>query len=635
MTYRTDIEHHRLYPWTSLMAAPYSCDATGTNDCASSIEDIKTNQANIGTIYVPHGTFLIGTNLTIPATMSLKREMGGVLSIATGVTLTINGPVELGFDQAFSCTGTGKVVFGSNVPVVYPEWWGAAGDGSTDDFAALQACFTAAPQGSTIQLQGKAYYNTAGATGLVMPQVHGITLQGKGREVTEIVCNRTGVESAGLYCGYDPIGTLYSLTIRDLTVRGRDDDTNLPHSAIYFPGVGTYTTYDFHLINCELTKTDVFGLRGRGSWTSERMLIQNNKIHDIGASLAHGTYGCGFLIQNGNNWVFKDNEFSDLYDPTLTSQTCNWFAVNMGSGQQPKYITFDNNKFWGDNARMGCTGVKHISFVNNKFYGVFYISFREYVDFRIDGNLFWRCNYIALGSQVTETFDSVGGSFSNNVYYGGYETVGYGTKNHCLQILDDTSDVIIANNYFYNLNDDNASLERIIFGECSKILVIGNYFEGKDALWYQKKGDDIQFINNTFITASDDEGHGTGKIESTAGNYKFVGNVFKGFSKSIYCTKTSQSGDIFLNNILSHPPTGNLTSFPHTGTATLVAGTITVTFPVAVTSADYGVTVTLESAVDETLYVDNIATTGFDITSSNGASTADVRYVVNSEYGNL
>lgn len=150
MAYRTDIEHHRLYPWTSLMAAPYSCDATGTNDCASSIEDIKTNQANVGTIYVPHGTFLVDTNLTIPAGMALKFEDGGIISVGAGKTLTIAGDVRAvrsaftiasggsvtitgsiaaGNYQVFS--GAGTVTMTSSPSAANAMWWGAVGDGST------------------------------------------------------------------------------------------------------------------------------------------------------------------------------------------------------------------------------------------------------------------------------------------------------------------------------------------------------------------------------------------------------------------------------------------------------------------------------------------------------------------------
>ena len=111
--YPTTTEHHKLYPYTSVMASPYSCDNTGVVDCAASVELIKANQSNTGTIHIPKGTFKIGTNLTIPAGMRLHFESGAYFSIANGVVLTINGAVSGDDDhQVFTLVGTGSVVLG-------------------------------------------------------------------------------------------------------------------------------------------------------------------------------------------------------------------------------------------------------------------------------------------------------------------------------------------------------------------------------------------------------------------------------------------------------------------------------------------------------------------------------------------
>ena len=75
----------------------------------------------------------------------------------TGDTLTINGPFEAGSYQVFSCAGTGKVVFGSNVAQVYAEWWGAQGNGSADDTAAWNAAL-ASGLGRVRAIPGKNYY---------------------------------------------------------------------------------------------------------------------------------------------------------------------------------------------------------------------------------------------------------------------------------------------------------------------------------------------------------------------------------------------------------------------------------------------------------------------------------------------
>lgn len=88
-------------------------------------------------------TYTLAADLTIPANLTLKPERGAVIAIPTGKTLTINGGLAADpTQQVFSCTGTGKVVFGATSPITnfYPEWFGAVGDGATDDLAALNAC---------------------------------------------------------------------------------------------------------------------------------------------------------------------------------------------------------------------------------------------------------------------------------------------------------------------------------------------------------------------------------------------------------------------------------------------------------------------------------------------------------------
>lgn len=93
----------------------------------SAVTGIGGNQAMLR---IPAGTWSINANFTIPANVTLKPEQGAILSIATGVTLTINGSFEAGIYKVFSCAGTGQVSFASTSPQlslgIYPDWWGWA-----------------------------------------------------------------------------------------------------------------------------------------------------------------------------------------------------------------------------------------------------------------------------------------------------------------------------------------------------------------------------------------------------------------------------------------------------------------------------------------------------------------------------
>jgi hypothetical protein len=71
-------------------------------------------------------------------TLSIKQ--GGSLSIASGITVTINGSFDAGNYKCFGTVGT--VLFGNGaVEEVNPLWFGAVGDGVVDDALALQAAF--------------------------------------------------------------------------------------------------------------------------------------------------------------------------------------------------------------------------------------------------------------------------------------------------------------------------------------------------------------------------------------------------------------------------------------------------------------------------------------------------------------
>ena len=113
---------------------------------------------------IPAGTFNITENLNIPANITVKPERGAIFAPADGATLTIN-KFDAGLFQVFRCTGTGNVVFVAGaVKEVYPQWWGAAGDGVSDDTAAINAASKAAVAAhlNLVLTPSNSYYRTTG-----------------------------------------------------------------------------------------------------------------------------------------------------------------------------------------------------------------------------------------------------------------------------------------------------------------------------------------------------------------------------------------------------------------------------------------------------------------------------------------
>lgn len=74
-------------------------------------------------------------------TTGLNPPRGVIYSIANGKTLTINGHFTAGPYQIFS--GDGSVAFGRGATsTAYPTWWGAAGNGKSDDIISINAALS-------------------------------------------------------------------------------------------------------------------------------------------------------------------------------------------------------------------------------------------------------------------------------------------------------------------------------------------------------------------------------------------------------------------------------------------------------------------------------------------------------------
>ena len=147
--------------WGSLVfnAIDYKATGDGTTDDSGKINDAVTAaSANGGTVVFPPGTYRVASNLTIPSNVTLWFMNGAKLSVDNGVTVTINGPIEAGLYQIFA--GQGTVTGAIQVPAFYPQWWGAKGDGVSDDTTAIQNCVNAAmTTGGEIVFTGKGPYS--------------------------------------------------------------------------------------------------------------------------------------------------------------------------------------------------------------------------------------------------------------------------------------------------------------------------------------------------------------------------------------------------------------------------------------------------------------------------------------------
>jgi len=181
---------------------------------ASSYSSLTDAIAAIGpqekTLLIPKALD-ISKSITIPENINLHFEKGGKLTIPTAVTVTINGGVDAGLFQIFECQGTGKVAFGQGaVKEVYPQWWGAKGNGKTDDTSAIQAAIVA---GSVIYFPEGTYL----AGEIDLTSLTGYTLIGAGPEKT-IIKSKVGTLNS-IHIRYGKSITVENLSI-NLTLAG-------------------------------------------------------------------------------------------------------------------------------------------------------------------------------------------------------------------------------------------------------------------------------------------------------------------------------------------------------------------------------------------------------------------------------
>ena len=137
-----------IYIWSKLTGKPeYTVgDTGGYGNFAEAVATLNAAGTACNLI-VPSGTHSVTDNLTVNSNIHLIARRGAIITIATAKTLTINGSLDAGLYQIFSCTGTGKVVW-NNPQKPNVAWWGPTADGVTDDSAAFQAAIVAVSEGN-------------------------------------------------------------------------------------------------------------------------------------------------------------------------------------------------------------------------------------------------------------------------------------------------------------------------------------------------------------------------------------------------------------------------------------------------------------------------------------------------------
>ena len=129
----------------------HSASSVQAADTGNLADLVSANTCSLLEISTPQR---VSANLEISSSVQVRILNGGSINIDTDTTLTINGAFEAPIQRVFG--GLGQVVFSKGITqAAYMEWWGAKGDGATDDSTAFEKALRS---GAGLKLAAKTYY---------------------------------------------------------------------------------------------------------------------------------------------------------------------------------------------------------------------------------------------------------------------------------------------------------------------------------------------------------------------------------------------------------------------------------------------------------------------------------------------
>ncbi len=271
----------------------YGAHGNGTDDDRDHINTAQT-AAGVGkAIYFPPGTYKISSNITLSSDVIFAN--GAKLSIDNTKVVTITGAISAPLQQIIS--GLGTVSFTGNYKIheVYPEWWGAAGDGVTEDAPEIQlALNTLRP----VKLAETTYLSSTVLSNY--GEIYGV---GKGSILKQGTSDNSMINLKTGNCAVHDITLLgVTTTLDTFKYAIINDFATLPTSI---------KIYNVNIIGVDATKGFTGGIYLVGV---QNAIIEKNRIRNI-----YGVQNSNAIFLNGNLIAETAPELQPLTDATSAS----------------------------------------------------------------------------------------------------------------------------------------------------------------------------------------------------------------------------------------------------------------------------------------------------------------------------